>query len=196
MKRLSWKYIAGLVDGEGCIDVQVSKHRANSENPYIRPRLRIAMAENAYPVLEILHANHGGQLHKRNRKSSNPNWMDAYAWGLHGKQCRPFLQNIVKHLILKHEQAKLCIWMIDEVMGKWVSQDAKERLRDELKAMKRDPHRLSEKAISEIQTGIRPMPWPKHAGRCMGCGSQARKYYTNGYCDACWSVTRRKNHAA
>jgi len=56
MKRLSWKYIAGLVDGEGCLDVQVTR------GIYVRPRLRICLADNCKFILDILHANHGGAL--------------------------------------------------------------------------------------------------------------------------------------
>jgi hypothetical protein len=151
MKRLSWKYIAGLVDGEGCLDVQITHHRDYPGRPYIRPRVRIALAAPSKFLLDILQANHGGSVWEAKRSSKNPVWQSAYYWALHGKQARPFLQNIVNHLEIKKEQAKLLLWMIDNVMGKHVAQELREHLLDELKAMKRDPQRLSEAAVRKAQ---------------------------------------------
>lgn len=151
MKRLSWKYIAGLIDGEGCLDVQFTYHKDYPGRPYIRPRLRVSMSENAVFVLELLQANLGGGLSKRPRKFDNPNWQDAYEWSAHGKGLRPILQNTVNHLYIKKEQARLLIWMIDNSMGKHVPDALREHLKEELKAMKRSPHRLSEVAVAEAE---------------------------------------------
>jgi len=147
MKRLSWKYIAGFVDGEGCLDFQTTHHRNYPDTPYIRPRIRIALAENSLFLLEILQANHGGSLWQAKRVKKNVAWSDAYYWHLDGKKARPFLQNIVNHLEIKKEQARFLIWMIDNVMGKHVENELREHLKMELKAMKCDPQRLSETAI-------------------------------------------------
>lgn len=107
------------------------------------------MATPGISVLESLHVNFGGHFGMRNR-SKNPNWSDAYSWELNGKKCRPFLQNLVNHLEIKKEQAKLLIWMIDNVIGKHVPDAAREHLKAEMKAMKRDPQRLSDRAVSEF----------------------------------------------
>ena len=148
MKRLSWKYIAGLVDGEGCLDVQITN------GIYVRPRVRIAQADSALFVLEMLQANHGGSL--IHRESTNPNWQSSTSWELTGysKAC-PFLRNIANHLYIKQEQARLLLWMENTVKGQQVSPEAITLLRNELSAMKRDPHRLSEKAQSAILAVMR-----------------------------------------
>jgi len=166
MKRLSWKYIAGLVDGEGCIDFQLIKKPydrqdgTRSVETYILPRLRVAMTGEALPLLEILHANHGGSLVAR-KKPQNPAWSQSYSWELTNGKVRPVLQNIVNHLLVKREQARFCIWVLDNLRGKQSKQKGYENLsaartcaRDELKAMKRDPQRLSERAVSEVMNII------------------------------------------
>ena len=124
MKRLSWKYIAGLIDGEGCLDVQV-------HNNYIRPRVRIGMADSAKTLLDIMHTNHGGFL--SGRPSKNEKWQSSTCWELAGysKAC-PFLRNIVNHLLLKHEQARLLLWMETTLKGKQVSNEIRAIVRDEL----------------------------------------------------------------
>lgn len=147
MKRLSWKYVAGLVDGEGCIDMQITHHKDYPDRPYLRPRLRITLVESCKFLLEIFDNNFHGRGHFTKRDFKNPVWQNAYTWGLYGKKLRPFLQNIVNHLILKKEQAKLAIWMLDNVSGKHVKTELREHLNNEIKAMKRDPQRLSETAV-------------------------------------------------
>jgi len=143
MKRVSWKYLAGLIDGEGCIDVQITK------GVYVRPRLRIAMADNAEQLLAMMQISHGGHLSYR--KHDNPNWNNAVSWELAGyRQACPVLRNVVNHLFLKREQARFCLWLERNIKGMQVSTDVRDAIRDELKLMKRDPHRLSEKAQQRI----------------------------------------------
>lgn len=143
MKRLSWKYIAGLIDGEGCLDVQITK------GVYVRPRVRMALADNCKMVLQMLHENHGGFL--ISRPSTNENWQSSTSWELCGYSvvC-PFLRNFANHLYIKHEQAKFLLFLEGTIKGKQVADEARQFIRDELKAMKRDPHRLSEKAQERL----------------------------------------------
>jgi len=153
MKRLSWKYIAGLFDGEGCLDIQISKQN------YINPRVRMAMAEPGKEVLEMLANTYGGNIYKRNRSSSNSDWMDSYSWELTGyKKACYFLRQIVKHLEIKKEQARLILWCENHLKGmnygrqedKTSVNEIRKFVRGEMSAMKRDPHRLSETAQENI----------------------------------------------
>ena len=149
MKRLSWKYIAGLLDGEGCFDFQCINNKQYPGRPYITPRVRITMTEPAKNIIEQLKLQFGG--HVEVRVPQNKVWSTAYTWAINGKRARPFLQNVKNHLILKKEQAKLQIYMIDNLMGKWITDDVRRFLKDELKAMKNDPQRLSDRAVSNIK---------------------------------------------
>ena len=142
MKRYSWKYLAGLIDGEGCVDVQVT--RVGDEN-YIRPRLRLGMSDVALELLKTIQLNHGGSL--TSRKFDKPEWSNATCWELVGyKQVCMFLRNIVNSLVLKKEQVRFILWMETNIKGKQVSTQVRDAIREELKLMKRDQHRLSEKA--------------------------------------------------
>jgi len=167
MKHISWKYIAGLIDGEGCLDFQVGHSRytradgSRSEYLYITPRLRVAMAENARYLIELLKNQCGGNVWKSERARMNENCQDAYYWQLENSRLRPVLQEIVKFLIVKKEQARFLIWLIDNMRGKQVKQhdmqnlDAARRVaREELKAMKRDPQRLSERAVEAVKAAL------------------------------------------
>ena len=143
MKRVPWKYLAGLIDGEGCIDVQITN------NVYVRPRLRIGMADNAITLLGLIQNSCGGYI--THRESKNEKWQSSSCLELSGyKQACPVLRNIVNHLFLKREQARFCLWLERNVKGKQVSTEVRDAIREELKLMKRDPHRLSEKAQERI----------------------------------------------
>jgi len=146
MKRVSWKYLAGLIDGEGCIDLATTKV---NEQFYVQPRLRIGMADTALFLLEMNQLNFGGHL--THRKSNDVNRQDSTTWALSGyKATCPVLRNVVNHLFLKREQARLCLWMETNLKGTRLTQEALNTVREELKLMKRDPHRLSEKAQERI----------------------------------------------
>jgi hypothetical protein len=148
MKRVSWKYLAGLVDGEGCIDLATTKV---GDQFYIQPRMRISMAETAKDLLVMCQQNFGGHLESRARKEKNPNWQDVVGWTISGyKQACPLLRNIVNHLILKKEQARFALWMETNLKGTRLQQDVLNAVREEFKLMKRDPHRLSETAQERI----------------------------------------------
>ncbi len=146
MKKLSWKYLAGLIDGEGCIDLAVTKV---NDQYYIQPRVRIGMSVVAESLILNLHNNYGGHLTRR--ESKNSDWSDSVTWALVGyKNANPFLRNITNHLILKKEQARFCLWMERNLKGKRLSQEAIKAVKKELSLMKHDSHRLSEKAQDNI----------------------------------------------
>lgn len=152
MKRYSWKYIAGLVDGEGCIDMQGSRDKRDGKF-YCSPRFRMTLSgEAGNYLLPQFHSNFGGSVKIKPRKFENPNWQDAYTWCIVGKkQLRKFLQNIFNHLYIKKEQAKFCLWWINNIQGKHqVTEEVRRCAIEELKAMKRDPHRLSDSAVHRI----------------------------------------------
>ena len=191
MKRLSWKYIAGLIDGEGCIDVVFNKSSSKAQTTTLIPRVRVTFVNSCLFVLETLQTNHGGWINSRH--FDNPKWQDPSTWTLQGKQFRAFMQNIVNHLEIKKEQAKLAIWIQDNLRHKGMQQaeDVKQCARKELSAMKADPQRLSEAAILRIvNTQGFHGHWSSKASCCKNCGTTDRKHEAHGLCEACYKKSR------
>jgi hypothetical protein len=146
MKQVSWKYLAGLIDGEGCIDLATTKVAGQF---YIQPRMRIGMADIAAFLLKDCCTIFGGYL--EHRESKNDAWQSSTTWTVSGyKQACSLLRNVVNHLILKKEQVRLCLWMETNLKGTRLEQDVLDAVREEFKLMKRDPHRLSETAQERI----------------------------------------------
>jgi len=146
MKRLSWKYVAGLVDGEGCIDIVVNKR---NDAYYVQPRVRITMCVVATELMDIICNNFKGN--REYRTTNNPKWSDSITWNASGyNRACTFLRNIKNHVIVKREQTKLALWMENNVKGQALTAEAVKVLKDEMKLLKRDPHRLSEQAQEHI----------------------------------------------
>lgn len=149
--RLTSDYLAGFFDGEGCIDVQVCRDPGSKERLYVRPRVRVCLAESSFLLLRALQARFGGHLVKRTSTKKNQQNSWSLEW-LSADTIRDVLRTMLPHLVLKAEQAKLALWWMDNATGRSSQsgfagmQKAREALVVELRAMKRDPQRLSEQA--------------------------------------------------
>lgn len=145
MKRLPWKYVAGLVDGEGCVAVGF---RHKNGNIFLQIGLELTLTESCKFVLDMLQNSYGGNMYRREYESSN--WKPTYSWRLYGKTpVRAVFQNLYNYCYIKREQMKLAIWCIDNIKHALSEEQAK-AIKEEFKLQKSDPHRLSEKAVERI----------------------------------------------
>lgn len=153
------EYLAGLFDGEGCIDVQRCYPKAGRNRLYVRPRVRMCMTDSARFLADRLHAKFGGHILTRKGKENQQNsW--SIEW-LNGDDMRRLLNLILPYLILKAEQAKLVLWWLDNASGRYTTagyvgmEQARAVFAEELRAMKVDPQRLSERAEKRIASLMR-----------------------------------------
>lgn len=160
---MSPEYLAGLFDGEGCIDVQrmystIAKYK---DRLYIRPRVRMCMSDNSLFLGHELHKIFGGHISRRKSTSKNQQNSWSLEW-LSQEDIKGILSVILPHLVLKVEQAKLALWWFDNMSGRQahIVRDAginqvRQAFCDELKAMKQDPQRLSERATERLLSLMR-----------------------------------------
>lgn len=91
-----WAYIAGYVDGEGCIYVDSSTHVL---------RLQI---NTCYPgILHWIHENFGGPPVNPCRQRKQENHRNTYRWAISGAVLKPFLIGILPYAREKKSQIKL-----------------------------------------------------------------------------------------
>lgn len=152
MKKISVKYLAGLVDGEACIDWAYQFDKKYNKR-YIRPRLRITQSVPGYEIIDLLYNNFGGNI--ETRTPDNPNWQQSKTWTVVGNRAVMVLNNIKNSLIVKKEQAKLAVSWERHLRGKLIPDEVKDIMSDEMKLMKKDPHRLSEKALQRILSAMK-----------------------------------------
>ncbi len=100
-RELGW--IAGIVDGEGCISIiKYSSVRRATPN-YV---INVSVASAKYSLL-LLEENFGGKI--RLLKHDNPKHADQFKWEVGDKIALRFLLQIKLYLRWKTEQADLCI---------------------------------------------------------------------------------------
>src|SRR5262245_50832474 len=161
---MTLEYLAGIFDGEGCIDVQ--RQYPQWDNPrmrrfYVRPRVRMCMADSARNMMTLLHTRFGGHLVQRQSGKRNQQGSWSLEW-LNNEAIRDILNVMLPHLILKREQALLALWWLDHGSGRQTKmaffsgmEQARKAFAEELSAMKRDPQRLSERAVQRITALMR-----------------------------------------
>jgi len=100
-------YTAGLLDGEGCINIAKIKPYKNKRMISPNHTLRVTISNTNSLMGEWLQDNFGGNIqvhHPQNR-----NWKDRYNWVLSEEKAKNLLVALLPYLKIKIEQAKIGI---------------------------------------------------------------------------------------
>lgn len=119
MKAVDLAYMAGIVDGEGCIAIEryVSKGHG-----YYRAKLRVANTNKE--LLEFLKLYFGGTISNFGKRS--PNQKPAYMWAIPGETAIKCIKALLPYLFLKRPQAQLAIKFQSKKRGKGYYKTPKE----------------------------------------------------------------------
>lgn len=97
MSKLTAAYVAGLIDGEGCLEIQ-------KKDTKYQARIRICMTDEK--MIKWLQESFGGYF--ETRKFNNDAWKDAYGWTIKNNiMVKPFIEKICPYLKLKKPQAEI-----------------------------------------------------------------------------------------
>lgn len=104
IKREKIAYWAGIIDGEGCIQLYKRIDSRGFLEYYLK--VRVAMT-NAEDLLGEISAAFGGSVRLRYPKSWKENgWKPQYDWQLVGAGAEKFLRQILPYLQIKRAQAE------------------------------------------------------------------------------------------
>ena len=115
-------YVAGLIDGEGCVHLDVSRHRIH------RARVSVGMTEPALGLLKSLKQGWGGTIYQARKATEK--WAAAYTWHITGEKASVFLREVGPSLLLKAEQARLAL-QVEEIWAALPPRQNGQRLWDE-----------------------------------------------------------------
>ena len=99
MKKTDLAYTAGIIDGEGCIRIQID------ESSYRHSRMYVTVSSTDQWLCQYLKMAFGGRLYSKHLEHRRASW----EWVLGGKYAVPFLESILPYLHLKRPQAELAI---------------------------------------------------------------------------------------
>ncbi len=94
-------YIAGLFDGEGCVNIHTSKHKSGQYHD-----LRVFINNTAPELLLFCSRIFGGKLRLCKRQLPEH---DLYHWELYATRAETFLRAVEPYLILKKDKAALAL---------------------------------------------------------------------------------------
>jgi hypothetical protein len=107
--RISRRYLAGLIDGEGYISIRPDNKNGRS---HFKPVIKMAFAEKSAYLLFEIKERLGGHIHKRVSKKEKHN--DSYCWEVQTfSAVKKVLDYVYPYLILKKEQARLALVLIE-----------------------------------------------------------------------------------
>ena len=106
LQRLDLRYVAGYMDGEGCIRAVLAKNGKNAAG------LHVFITNTYLPILQDFERQFGGKTSLRN--ISNKNHKSQYQWRISNrKDIKSFLSKILPYLREKRAQAELALEYCD-----------------------------------------------------------------------------------
>ena len=103
VKRIDLAYVAGIVDGEGCISI--IKHRDSDCRRGYYFHLTVNVSNTNEWLIAWLKFAFGGHTHTRKKGNYRP----LYQWFIDASQAFKFLKLILPYLRIKKPQAELAI---------------------------------------------------------------------------------------
>lgn len=103
-------YIAGLFDGEGCVNIYKidTDYTRNKEKRKVPKWVLSTTIYNChYETIKWLYDSFGGYLQTRNRNPKT--WRTNYAWKLTANSSMEFLKRVLPYLKIKQKQAQVAI---------------------------------------------------------------------------------------
>lgn len=101
--KTNYAYIAGIIDGEGCISIIKAKNNRACGYEW---QLRIAVTNNSIRIIKKLIGVFGGRFQTRIRDVAKHK---QFVWYLYGKKACEMLKKVKPYLQEKKEQADLAI---------------------------------------------------------------------------------------
>lgn len=172
----SRKWLAGYLDGDGCISVQEISKTGNATMV-----LHVACSDYDTEGIELLSKAYGAPVFDMAQGRCRQ-WKRT----LPPSKAREIFEPIVKYMVTKQDQAQLLLGCA--AMGHY--RDGKS-IKAALKQLKASPHRLNEPGVnvSELLKSIKDVdrPWSGDGyGCCVKCGKNDSRYMGHGLCLSCW----------
>lgn len=111
MKSIEKAYLAGLIDGEGCITIAKRKSGQRKGEPwYYQPVVSIGNTDKGM-IDYVYNLTHGFVLERKGRRSQKQKkeWKRVYSLFLTGEKMRQALKEILPYLRTKRRQAEILL---------------------------------------------------------------------------------------
>lgn len=121
MNKTDLAYLAGILDGEGCI--HISKYKGDERHKTLRYTLNVQISMVDKSPLMLAQFAFGGYLRLRIRE--NTKWKPIWEWGLKSNKAVECLKDLLPYLRTKKAEAELGIKFCQEANFKEVGRIGK-----------------------------------------------------------------------
>lgn len=109
---MTWEYIAGFFDGEGCVRLYQGKQ--GQARPYVQMSQAVPREGVLLEIQKFL-KSHGIETYFRRDKSTNPGWNDCCSLKISTREgCAEFLRNVLPHMHAKKDEAEEVLSNLDK----------------------------------------------------------------------------------
>jgi hypothetical protein len=148
--KLGIEYLAGLMDGEGCIHIALQNKAGRSPSYSVR----VVFAMTHEPIIKMIAEQYSVSYCCFNLTRKNLNWRRAYQLQICGERATGLLKDMLPFLVVKREEAELSIKLQDHITRhrntwKRISQEDKDAL-----IAYREGIRLQIKALKHLDASI------------------------------------------
>lgn len=109
-KEISMQYLAGIIDGEGCIGIECQAPFRRKDGTWQRKHNyytpRLVVVNTSKLLMEILVKSFGGQYGARKHIEGHKT---CYAWRCFGEKLEAAIMAIQPYLQIKHDQAEVVL---------------------------------------------------------------------------------------
>ena len=106
MKKEILAYMAGIIDGEGCLSISKQIRKDRRSPSY---RISITVSNTDKRIVDLFFDYYKGTVYQRPDGRKDKNWADSYTWYCKHSVSVKFLTDIMPYLLIKKEQAKKLI---------------------------------------------------------------------------------------
>lgn len=108
-QETTYAYLAGMLDADGTIGIRRFKN--STGQLHYRPMIEIAnMSKKVIDLCAYVFGN-STLWYKQTKMSTGK----IYNWRVTGKNCKPVLDKLMPYLVIKTEQANLCLKMVSRI---------------------------------------------------------------------------------
>lgn len=99
--NLNLEYIAGFVDGEGCVNIAMPPAKG----------IRLVVTNTNRPILEAMQATFDGvgRIFTKRRAAGEQGRLPCYSWTVCDRQAEGILRQLLPHLVVKRYEAELAL---------------------------------------------------------------------------------------
>lgn len=106
-KSITYSYIAGLIDGEGCI--RINRQLPKTKNQNVRYKLEVGLHMTNSISIEFVNSFFPASSIRRYSSKKHPTHKDSYQWTIWNKSASALLKAIQPYVILKKPQLELAL---------------------------------------------------------------------------------------